>query len=749
MSKSSNIFEQLGVIATILPVPIYWVDTNSVILGANHALLKSLGAPSPHALIGKSFYDIYPYHIADSIKQHNDEVIQSTEPLMKEEKIKDITTGKTKYFNVIKAILRDEDAVIIGIVSICMETTAQNEAARLAKDVRILKDLDKIASIIPAPIYWEDINSIILGGNEAVFKGTGAQVRDAYVGKSLYELYPEKMASHIKQHNEEVMRTGEILSQEEAIEDISTGELKYFTAVKAPLYNEDGNIIGIVGTSIDITKQKEAERLKLENEIELQEQEKFTKIANQVAHDIRSPLASLLMIVKSCTQIPETDRIALREAAIGIGDIANHLLSKYQKKETDNAVEVEERQPIFVSAILLQLLAEKKYQYQKSPIKFGIHFNQNTHFSFIKIEPSAFKRMISNLINNAVDAFDNRPGQVDLKLEVDNEWVSIVIQDNGKGMPPQLVDKIMNKISVTTGKKSGHGIGLNQVWETLERNQGELSIDSTPGQGTLITIKYPKIKAPGWIAEEIILGSEDVVVILDDDTSIHGAWRTRFEPILSEAPKIQLHHFQIGKEALEFINTFSQDETQKVFLLTDYELLKQEFNGLHIVEQSKVKRSILVTSHYANLLVQEQAAKTGTKILPKQLASEITIKILNPTQSLRGKDKAIQIEAVIVDDDESFLNSLLLFAFDPETTDKYYSPEHFLDSAHKYTVDTKIYLDNNYALSRVKGLQIAEELHRRGYKRLYILSGEVFNDGDIPDYVTLIKKDNIESIKDL
>ncbi len=182
--------------------------------------------------------------------------------------------------------------------------------------------------------------------------------------------------------------------------------------------DDDGKIIGLVVTGIDITAEKEAERLKLENEVQknlMEVQEKFMKMANQVAHDIRSPLASLLMIVKSCTEIPETDRIALREAANGIGDIANHLLSQYQKKEPDS--ENEERQPILVTAVLLQLLTEKKYQYQNLAVKFDYDFSQNSHFSFIKIFPSAFKRMVSNLINNAVDAFDQKKGKVDLKLE--------------------------------------------------------------------------------------------------------------------------------------------------------------------------------------------------------------------------------------------------------------------------------------------------------------------------------------------
>lgn len=746
--KRAKILKYLGIVASILPAPIYWEDINNVVLGGNEKVFKGIGALSKEALIGKTAYDLYPKEIAEHIIQHNEQVMRTGKILSQEEVIKDITTGEIKYFTAVKAPLRDDDGNIIGIVGTSIDITAEKGAESVRKRTKILEHLDMVASILPAPIYWEDVNSVILGGNEAVFKGTGALTREAYVGKTLYELYPKEMADHIKFHNEEVMRKGEILSQEEAIKDISTGEIKYFTAVKAPLRDDDGNIIGIIGTSVDITAEKEAEHLKLENAVHknlAQEQKKFVKIANQVAHDIRSPLASLLMIVKSCAEIPETDRIALREAAIGIGDIANHLLNQYQKKEQDS--ETDDRKPILISAVLMQLLTEKKYQYQNLAVKFDSDFTQNSHFSFIKISSSAFKRMISNLINNAVDAFDKNKGKVDLKLDASTEWVKITIQDNGKGMPVEVIDKIMSHIAVTAGKKSGHGIGLTQVQETLQHNQGELAIDSKLGKGTKITLTFPRIKTPHWIAEEIVLGKQDTIVILDDDTSIHGAWDAHFEPVLKKTPTLQLRHFTIGNEALSFIESLSENQKENVFLLTDYELLKQELNGLHVIAKSGVKRSILVTSHYAQQIVQNQAAKTGTKVLPKQLASEIPIKISEVAEPEKQKTSLQSVDLILVDDDEKFVQNLIMFVFTGKTIDKYYDPYHFLENVSKYAKNTRIFLDNNFAVANLRGLDIAKKLHEQGFTRLYILSGEVFEKNQIPDYVTVIRKDDVEGLQ--
>jgi signal transduction histidine kinase len=212
-----------------------------------------------------------------------------------------------------------------------------------------------------------------------------------------------------------------------------------------------------------VNAEKEAEHLKMMNEEQktlLAQEAKFMKIANQVAHDIRSPLSSLLTVVKSCTHIPEAERITLREAAIGIGDIANHLLHQYRNKDSDNPVEHEERLSVLVSTILMESLSIKKHQYESSPIQFDGTIDANAHFAFIKIQGSSFKRLLSNLMNNAADAFEDKSGTVQVHLEADNEWVTIRIQDSGKGMSAELIDKILLKTAVTQGKESGHGLNL-------------------------------------------------------------------------------------------------------------------------------------------------------------------------------------------------------------------------------------------------------------------------------------------------
>lgn len=519
-----------------------------------------------------------------------------------------------------------------------------------ASKASMLKYLEILSETLPISLYWEDLNSVILGCNESILKAIGGRSPNAIVGKTPYEFYPYEMADRIVQHNNEVLRRVEVLSQEEVIADISTGKIKYFNAFKAPLRDDDGNVIGLIGTSIDITAEKEADRLrqeatelKLKNQEQLlQEKEKLITLAHKVAHDISSPLSALNMMAHACDELKESKRIVLKRAIESILDVANNLLSTYRSDEQRTTSETEQRQPLLISDWIIQLLSEKKVQYSNHAVRFETVIDNNAQFAFAQMQASQFRRSMSNLINNAVDALANKEHDlVTIKLSADAQSISVIVQDNGKGMPDELIQKMVNRESFTEGKVNGHGIGLQQVWDTLDNNEGTITADSKKGEGTTIQLTFPRIDAASWIAQEIHLDPNSVVVILDDEESIHGAWDTRFAQYVTLYPKLKVHHFKQGQETLDFFGKLNSKDKERVVFLSDYELLRQEKNGLQIIEESGIKNTTLVTSYYANAQIRDKAAQLGVKILPKQMASVVPIEV-NETRSVTSFLSAIR-----------------------------------------------------------------------------------------------------------
>lgn len=653
----------------------------------------------------------------------------------------------------------------------------------------------KIINIMPGSVYWKNKKGAYLGCSDMMADFLGMPKEeiigkdDSFLEKKLN--WPKGTADNLRKVDLMIMETKiSRLNFEETPFTDYKGEIIRQISNKVPLIDTSGEVIGILGNSVDISNQKKmeaemqlakeeaetslqamrkaqneeqkqrqaAEQLQTENSIhlvQLEAQERFTKAANQVAHDIRSPLASLLMIVKTCEEIPERERIALRAVSIRINDIANNLLHQYKLETPELSQETEAREPILLSATLLQLLTEKKFEYQDSLIVFDCQFEDSAQFAFIEIELSAFTRMISNVINNAIEAREGKDCAVILKLDATTEWVTVTVADNGKGMSPALIEKIMNNEVVTEGKIDGNGIGLTQVRETLRRNYGAMTIDSKVGSGTKIILKFPRTNMPTWMTDDISLWSDDIVVVLDDDRSIHVAWDTRFQDILKQAPNIKVHHFEDGQETLAFIGALTESEKRRTLLLTDFELLKQNLNGLDVIEKASIEHSILVTSHYANLKVQNRATQLGTKILPKQLASEVPIHIAS--NAVNADNKSIgneatqlkQVDAIWVDDDEAFTKNLELFLFDEKNVDFFNDPNQFLKQVVHYPRDSRIYLDNNFkAAHKVNGLDLANQLHEWGYSCITIVSGDTFQPHELPSYVKVLSKAAIDHVMD-
>jgi len=479
--------------------------------------------------------------------------------------------------------------------------------------------------------WWKDIHGVYRECNQKLIALLGLASANDLVGKTDYELPWKKNADQLMANDNLVISRKEALSYEERAID-AKGKEHIFQVTKAPVFDENNEVIGTVGTSIDITAQKEVEKLTLENErqqITLQEKEKFAQLARKVAHDISSPLGALGTMIRLCDGVPEDQRIALARATESITDIANNLLRNFRQQKNEQVTatsEVEPRQPLLVSDLLIELLSEKKAEYSNSQVRFNTIILDDAQFAFIQCQPIEFRRALSNLINNAVDALEGKAdGVVTIHTLTYENRVVIEVADNGCGMPGMMVGRMQRRQSFTSGKENGHGLGLQQVWDTLDYNEGAMDVQSKPRQGTTIKLAFVMVAAANWIAQEIHLTPHSIIVILDDDESIHAAWNLRFSSFVTANPTLRLQHFTQGQEVLDFLATLSQEERDHVVFLSDYELLHQDRNGLQIIEASEIKGATLVTSYYSNQKIREEAGRLGVRVLPKRMASVIPV----------------------------------------------------------------------------------------------------------------------------
>ena len=105
--------------------------------------------------------------------------------------------------------------------------------------------LKKMSAYLPIAVYWIDIDGVVKGANELGLKLFEFQSDTFLVEKTLFDLYPQQMADNIAKHNLEVIRTGQIFTQEFSMLD-EEGIGRHFSAMKIPLKDGSGKIIGIV-----------------------------------------------------------------------------------------------------------------------------------------------------------------------------------------------------------------------------------------------------------------------------------------------------------------------------------------------------------------------------------------------------------------------------------------------------------------------------------------------------------------------
>jgi PAS domain S-box-containing protein len=262
-----------------LSVNIYMKDKSGKFIWCNINQLENFGLTNINEIIGKTEYDLRDKDNADRIYKYDNEVISSGKVIVAEER--GIEAGKEKIYMSRKSPLLDLNGNIIGIVGVSLDLTEQMNKVehQIKSKEQKEKSLEYILSIMPAHIYWKDINGVYLGCNDLQAKNIGLKDRRQIIGKTDFDISEnEKAARKFQENDFAVMSSGKNIIVEETviINKARTPVLSY----KVPLKDESGQTIGMAGISLDMTFKKEAEQLKIENDAYAAQRKEQAKIIN-------------------------------------------------------------------------------------------------------------------------------------------------------------------------------------------------------------------------------------------------------------------------------------------------------------------------------------------------------------------------------------------------------------------------------------------------------------------------------------
>jgi CheY-like chemotaxis protein len=147
-----------------------------------------------------------------------------------------------------------------------------------------------------------------------------------------------------------------------------------------------------------------------------------------------------------------------------------------------------------------------------------------------------------------------------------------------------------------------------------------------------------------------------------------------------------------------------------------------------------------------NEKIVERAIALGSKILPKTLASEVPILVTAAAKV--ATNTSTKVDLVLVDDNKTIITSTMLF-LEGANVDFYYNPFDFLNAVRKYTKDTPMIIDYDFKLGDMNGLEVCWRLHQMGYTRLYLFTGVMLKKENLPTYLEVIEKQDINAIHNL
>ena len=385
-------------------------------------------------------------------------------------------------------------------------------------------------------------------------------------------------------------------------EVVSPRDNRTYNVSHFPFHNADGSISKLT-IYRDVTEIR-----KMEAQFQLAtKMEAIATLAGGVAHEFNNALMAILGNIELLKmEMPEDERKAkyfedMNESGYRMSRLTDQLLAyaeggQYQPRDLKLDDFVIETLPIL--------------QHDLSPeVRVETDFPKD--ISYIRADNAQMQMVLSAILANSNEAIEDE-GIIRIAVEnkdIDEDftkqhpvikpgsYVCLTIKDNGKGMDEEAKNGIFEPFFTT--KFQGRGMGMAAVHGIIKSHDGEITVDSEPGKGTVVRIYLPAIsveskqeaKAAKQPKTEIAMGEGTILIIEDEEPLV-----MMFSQIL-ERLGYRVLQARTGKEAVEFAKTF---DGQIDLALLDIKLPDMEGGKVYpLIMEARPDLKVIVCSGYS------------------------------------------------------------------------------------------------------------------------------------------------------
>ncbi|MFO7913044.1 MAG: PAS domain-containing protein [Desulfotignum sp.] len=462
----------------------------------------------PREIAYRKLEDFLSPDVAAVCRSSNQAVFAKKETIYSEEWVPD-ALGEKRLIRIIKTPKCNKKGRVEFVICTGEDITEQRQTE--AHSRYQLGLITSLVNSMPDLVFYKDLQGVYLGCNLA-FAGHVGRTQEEIIGKTDYDLYTTAEANAFRANDMRMLDMGRPRHNEEWI-NYPDGRRVLLDTLKAPLFSLDGDIIGSIGISRDITKQKQLEA-KIRH---LQKTESLGRMAGAVAHHYNN----MLSIVQGYLELALDDlsgdadtvkNLSTAMQAVRRTGAMGHKMLAFLGK-TGQAFRV-----VDLSRVCSDYLNELE---KKNGSTILLEIRLPDSGPFIHADAGQLREILENLVNNALESMADlappRPLGVELivvgssaipmvhRFPVDfhpvvpADYACLKITDQGHGIPDDVIENIFDPFYST--RFLGRGLGLALTLGMVKALEGCIAVEKSPGQGMVFQLFLP-VKSQSASMEE-------------------------------------------------------------------------------------------------------------------------------------------------------------------------------------------------------------------------------------------------------
>ena len=262
------------------PGNVYWKDRQANFLGCNKSFAQSIGLKNQMDIASKDEVDLDCIQFeAENLRADDLEVMNTGIPKLHIEKMKRRPDGSVAWMDTNKVPLRDAQGQIVGLLGVVTDISER----KLAQDA--LKQSEQMLQYVldnfPGVVFWKDTEFKYLGCNQTYANSAGLNNPSDIKSKTDFDLaWSETDAKRYRENDIQLLKDGVEMLHIVESKDTNSNKLEWFDTTLVRINNSQGENIGLLGVSIDITGRKQAEKelLQLNNLLEERVKERTNEL---------------------------------------------------------------------------------------------------------------------------------------------------------------------------------------------------------------------------------------------------------------------------------------------------------------------------------------------------------------------------------------------------------------------------------------------------------------------------------------